>query len=154
MAFSYSTINGAVVTGLTTPGFTMTVDSAPNSRSKQHYVSALTGTQTGATAHSLSSPFTASVFLPAVIRTLAAPSPITGVVRDVPNNVFKDIIRKGVTPAAGQTTRVAMRSCSYSIPAGCETYDAANLASFLAFAGGFSYAAAQWWYDTMRTGAL
>ena len=54
-----SPITGAAVTGLTSPTYTVAVDTPPNTWSKQWAVTALGGTQTGVdTSSSASRPFT------------------------------------------------------------------------------------------------
>lgn len=132
MAWSPSTpVTGAAQTGFTAPTYTLTSDVAPDVNGKQHAVTALGGTQTGATAHSVASPFTLTFWRPKVFKLLGIPDPVTGVVGSVPMNVYKVITRKGVTPLAGQSVRTMQITSIIEVPAGADTADAANVRAAL-----------------------
>lgn len=118
-----SPVTGATVTGLTSPTYTVIVDTPPNINGKQWAVSALGGTQTGVDVNSVSKPFTLTFFRPANLRTLPAPSPTTGVVKDIPTNQYKFITRKGAVPAAGQGPLVPRITTVFEIPAGVDSYE-------------------------------
>lgn len=120
-------LTGAAQTGFTTPGYTTVVDTPPDVNSKQNAVTALTGTQTGVTAHSVSSPFTLTVWRPKTAAVLGKPNPVTGLISSVPNNVYKILTRKGVTPAAGQPFATMLMRTEIQVPAGSDTYDASNV---------------------------
>lgn len=120
-------VTGSAQTGLTTPGYTTTVDTPPNINSKQVAVTALTGTQTGVDAHSVSKPFTLTVQRPAQFGVLGKPNPTTGLIASIPRNTYKVLTRKGVVPLAGQPTVSALIRTELEIPAGSDTADAANL---------------------------
>jgi len=122
-----SPITGAAQTGFTSPTYTNVADVAPGSNGKQVAVTALGGTQTGVNAHSVSNPFTCSVFRPAVLKTLPQANPLTGVIKGIPNNTYKAITRKGVIPALNQSPIVVPIVTTIPIPAGADTYDAANI---------------------------
>lgn len=122
-----SPLTGGPMTGLTSPTYTLTSDTPPNAHSVQFAVTALGGTQTGVTTHSVSSPFTLTAERPAQFKYLGTPNPVTGVVGNVPVNVTKIRTRKGVTPAANQAVRPAMIETKISVPAGAETYDTVNV---------------------------
>jgi hypothetical protein len=124
-------ITGSAQTGLTAPTYTLISDLAPDNNGKQVAVSALGGTQTGVTTHSLSSPFTITFTRPRVFRQLGKPSPTTGVIKDVPRNTFKLITRKGVTPLAGQAFVNLQITTVIDVPAGSDTYDSANIRAAL-----------------------
>jgi len=126
-----SPVTGAAQTGLTSPTYTLTVDSPPAFNGKQDYVSALGGTQTGARIHTVSSPFTISRFRPAVLKTLPAANPVTGVIRNIPNNVYKIITRVGLIPAANQPAIAVPITTTIPVPAGAETYDSVQLLAAL-----------------------
>jgi hypothetical protein len=126
-----SPITGAAQTGLTTPTYTLTADIAPDANGKQNAVTALGGTQTGVTTHSVASPFTITASRPRVFRALGKPNPTTGLVKDVPVNVYKVLTRKGVTPLAGQPYALCLIRTEISVPAGSDTYDAANIRAAL-----------------------
>jgi hypothetical protein len=124
MAFVPSSpITGSAQTGLTTPTYTIVADQAPDANGKQYYVSALGGTQTGVTAHSVAAPFTCSMFRPKVLKTLAPVNPVTGVLRNVPVNTYKCITRKGVLPLAGQAFRTGNMTSELNVPAGADLAD-------------------------------
>lgn len=120
-------LTGAAQTGFTTPGYTTTVDTPPDVNSKQVAVTAITGTQVGVTAHSVSSPFTLTVWRPKSAAVLGKPNPVTGLITNVPNNTYKVLTRKGVTPSSGQPFATALFRTEMSIPAGSDTYDAPNI---------------------------
>jgi hypothetical protein len=126
-----SPITGAAQTGLTSPTYTHVADTAPDITGKQVAVTALGGTQTGVTTHTIASPFTITVFRPKAFRSLGKPNPVTGVIKDVPRNTFKVITRKGVTPLSGQPFQNLQITTSIEVPAGSDTADAANVRAAL-----------------------
>jgi hypothetical protein len=126
-----SPITGAAQTGLTTPTYTLTVDTPPGPNGKQNAVTALGGTQTGVLAHSVASPFTVSAFRPANLKSLQPVNPVTGVLRAVPMNTYKVITRKGVLPLAGQASKVALIKTDLDIPAGADLADPLSLRAML-----------------------
>jgi hypothetical protein len=132
MTFSVtSPITGGAQTGFTSPTYTVTTDTAPEFNGKQWAVTALGGTQVGVLAHSVAAPFTITVTRPKVFRVLGKPNPTTGLVKDVPMNVYTVLVRKGVLPLAAQPYATAMIKCSISIPAGSDTADPSNLRAAL-----------------------
>lgn len=132
MSFSLtSPITGSAQTGLTTPTYTHVADIAPSVTGKQVAVTALGGTQTGVTTHSVASPFTITFFRPASFRSLGKPNPTTGLIKDVPMNTYKLITRKGVLPLAGQPYAIARVTTIVEVPAGSDTADAANIRAML-----------------------
>lgn len=127
-----SPITGATVAGLTSPTYTVTPDVAPpGNPGEQVAVTALGGTQTGVTSHSVASPFTLNVTRPANPRVLGTPNPVTGVVAQVPMNTYKVITRKGVIPLAGQPSRVMNITTTMDIPAGSDLADPNNVRAAL-----------------------
>lgn len=126
-----SPITGAAQTGLTTPTYTLTADIAPDNNGKQNAVTALGGTQTGVTTHSVASPFTLTFVRPRVFRSLGKPNPTTGLIKDVPRNSYKLITRKGVTPLAGQPFATMQITTMIDVPAGSDTADPANIRAAL-----------------------
>lgn len=154
MAFApASPITGAAITGLTSPTYTHTADTAPNARSRQYAVTALGGTQTGAVAHSIGMPFTLTMFLPAQFRTLGQPNP-SGVIRSFPRNNFEILTRKGANVLANQPAQTILIRTSISVPAGVDTYDAVTLKAALSAHIGMFWATAQGITDTTITGVL
>lgn len=137
MAYSPSSpVTGAAQTGFTSPTYTLTSTGAPDNNGVQHAVTAIGGTQTGVTVSSVSSPFTVTFWRPKAFKALRAVNPVTGNLEEVPRNVWKLIIRKGVTPLAGQPTTTAQISMSIEVPAGSDSYDPANVRAMLSLAAG------------------
>lgn len=127
-----SPITGQAQTGLTSPTYTTTADTAPaGNPGKQVAVTALGGTQTGVTTHSVASPFTLNFTRPSNLRVLGNPNPTTGVIAQVPTNTYKLITRKGVLPLAGQPYKVMVVSTTIDVPAGSDTADAPNIRAAL-----------------------
>lgn len=122
-----SPVTGSAQTGLTSPTYTLSADVAPDINGRQQAVTALGGTQTGVRTHSASDPFTITSFRPKVFQALGKPNPTTGVIKYVPMNRFRVLTRKGVLPLAGQAAVPAMIDSIFSIPAGSDTADSANL---------------------------
>jgi hypothetical protein len=131
-----SPIVGAAMTGLTSPTYTVTLDSPPNSHSKQYAVTAIGGTQTGVTIHSPSSPFILMLQRPAQFKQLAQVNPVTGKLMTVPRNTWRLLVVKGGLPMADQAPANIVFRAEFAIPAGVEINDTANLAALLSFLGG------------------
>lgn len=155
MAFAPTTpITGSTQTGLTSPTYTIAQDSNPDNNGKQYYVSALGGTQTGVTAHSVASPFTVSAFRPKVLKTLGPVNPVTGELRSVPMNTYKVITRKGVLPLAGQASKVAMIKTDLDIPAGSDLADPLSLRAAISAHIGLLTQISSALGDTVVTGTI
>lgn len=120
-----SPITGSAQTGLTSPTYSFSWDYLPDG--KQFYVTALGGTQAGVNIHSVASPFTCSMFRPKVLKGLGPVNPSTGVLSNVPMNVYKVLTRKGVVPLAGQPSKTSTLRTHFEIPAGSDLADAINL---------------------------
>lgn len=137
MAYSPSTpVTGAAQTGFTSPTYTLSSDVAPDMNGKQHAVTAIGGTQAGVTTHSMASPFTVTFTRVKSVRTVPQPNPTTGIIGNAPMNVSKFIVRKGVTPLAGQAAQVASVKMEISVPAGSDVADPQNLRAMLSAAIG------------------
>lgn len=122
-----SPVTGASQTGLTSPTYTLTADTPPNAHSEQYAVTALGGTQTGVVAHTVSKPFTVTMERPANFRQIGTPNPVTGVISNVPNNVYKVRVRKGVEPSSGQPSKTMIAELRIAVPAGSDENDSANI---------------------------
>jgi hypothetical protein len=123
-----SPITGQPQTGLTSPTYTITADTAPpNIPGKQVAVTALGGTQTGVNAHSVAIPFTLNYTRPITLRVLPNPNAITGIVNNVPTNIYKDITRKGVLPLVGQPYKTMLITTTMEVPAGADAADPQNI---------------------------
>lgn len=122
-----SPVTGAVEVGLTSPTYTLTSDTPPDTNAKQYAVTALGGTQTGVTAHSVGSPFTHTMFRPKTLKVLGNPNPVTGIIPGVERNVYSNLTRKGVTPLSGQPIQISIIKTTMEIPAGSDTADPLNV---------------------------
>lgn len=132
MTISLSTpITGSAQTGLTSPTYTLTADTPPNNNGKQWAVTALGGTQTGVTTHSVAAPFTVACFRPAVYKQLGKANGVTGLIANVPKNVYKVNTRKGVLPLAGQPYQNMLITTTIEVPAGADLADSANIRAAL-----------------------
>lgn len=126
-----SPITGTAQTGLTLPTYTLTTDTAPTVGDRQYAVTALGGTQTGADAHSAARPFTITTVRPKVFKTLGSLNPVTGRLPGVPKNKYGVLVRKGVTPLAGQPSEVAFIRIEVDVPAGSDLADPINLRAMI-----------------------
>jgi hypothetical protein len=155
MTFSLtSPVTGAPQTGFTSPTYTLTADTPPNANSKQWVVSALGGTQTGVTTHTIASPFSVAVFRPQNYQVLGQPNPTTGVLAKVPTNTFKSVVRKGVTPLAGQAIKPMIVTLMIEEPAGADTADPSNVRAAISLAVGAYWQQSSGLGDTVIQGTL
>lgn len=149
-----SPVTGSTQTGLTTPTYTLTSDQAPAPNGKQWAVTALGGTQTNVDVHSVSKPFTLSVFRPQNLRTLPAANPVTGVIKNIPKNVYKVITRKGVAPAANQAAIPCLITTVIEVPAGADTYEPEDIRAALSLHVGALSAQSSGLGDTLINGLI
>lgn len=149
-----SPITGATVTGLTNPTYTHTADTAPSNNGKQFAVTQLGGTQTNVEVNGVSKPFTLSFFRPQVLKVAPTPNPVTGLMKEVPMNTYKMIVRKGVLPGVNQSTKVANVTITIGVPAGSDGYEPEDLRAMISFAAGAFYAQADGISQTILTGVL
>lgn len=126
-----SPVTGGAQTGLTSPTYTLLADTAPDVNAKQWAVSALGGTQTNVSVHSVASPFTISFWKPKVFAPLGKAHPVTGVIADVKMNTYKCITRKGVTPLTGQPFKNLQITTIVEVPAGSDTADSEDVRAAL-----------------------
>jgi hypothetical protein len=148
-----SPITGSAQTGFTAPSVTVVADTAPSSNGKQVVATAMAGA-VGITAGSVSSPFTMNFTRPVTLRALQPVNPVTGVLRSVPRNVYKQITRKGVLPLAGQATDVMLITTEFSVPAGADLADAVNVRAGVSAHIGYSNQQSANIGDTLVTGIL
>ncbi|DAD52798.1 TPA_asm: coat protein [ssRNA phage SRR7976326_1] len=154
MAVSLSSpITGGAQTGLTAPTYTIAADSAPTN-AKQWTVTALGGTQTGVTVHSISAPFTLTYWRPMMYKLVQWVANAVGVQpKSIPRNVHKFIVRKSVNLSATVSSTL-VASVEISVPASAETYDPANCrAAMSALIGALNQQSAGWG-DTLVSGTL
>ncbi len=155
MAYAPTTpVTGAAQTGFTSPTYTIGLDTAPDSNGKQYAVSALGGTQTGVVVSSVSIPFTVNFVRPKQYKILGKPNPVTGVISNVPRNVFKLITRKGVIPLAGQPSQTMLVTTIIELPAGADSADAANVRAAMSLHLGVLAQQSAGLGDTLITGTV
>jgi hypothetical protein len=132
MTWSLTNITGTAQTGFTSPTYTVSADVAPDSANgKQHAVTALGGTQTGVTVHSVQAPFTLMFYRPKIAQILQAVTGQLSLLGRVPRNSYGLVTRKGVTVLTGQPQQICTIRTVIDIPAGSDTADAANIKAAL-----------------------
>jgi hypothetical protein len=119
---------------------------------KQVAVTALGGTQTGVTVHSVASPFTVTIVKPKNFKTLAPVVPGTGLLPSVPKNLWKIHVRKGVIPLVGQPPSVMHIKIEMDVPAGSDVADPANVRAAISAAVGALNQQSAGLGDTLITG--
>jgi len=155
MSFNPSSpVTGATVAGLTSPTYTLTTDVAPNINGKQYAITALGGTQTSVDINTVSKPFSISFFRPPVLKSLPQANPVTGVIKNVPYNVYKLITRKGASPAANQSPMMCRMTTTIEVPAGVDTYEPEDLRAMVSLHAGILSAQASGISDTLVSGII
>lgn len=155
MTFALTTpITGLAQTGFTSPTYTIAADTPPANNAKQWAVTALGGTQAGVTAHSVAAPFTSAMFKPLNFKFLQPVNAVTGVLKNVPMNVYKVITRKGVLPLAGQAYKPMIVTTIIEVPAGADTADGPNVLACLSMHFGSLSQASAGIGDTVKSGIL
>jgi len=154
MAFAPSTpVTGGAQTGFTAPTYTIAADTPPDVNAKQYAVTALGGTQAGVVIHSVSNPFTLTMFRPKNFKVLK-PVNSQNVLPEVPFNTYKVITRKGVLPLAGQAARGMVVTTIIELPAGSDSADPSNVRAGLSLHCGTLSAVSAGIGDTVVTGIL
>lgn len=148
-----SSITGGTQTGFSGHAYTLADDVAPAFNAKAKVVSACTGTQTGATANSVSNPFTITFYKPAVLKTLPAANPISGLRGNIPVNQYKLVVRKGGSSASGVPC-VAVCRVTWDIPAGMDSYTPIEIQALNALLVGLLNEESADLSDTMITGTI
>jgi hypothetical protein len=128
-----SSITGGAQTNMTSPTYGIELDSAPESNGRAHAVTSKGGTQADTRVHTASDPFSVLMTKPKAMKLLGVPSAVTGKYGAFPKNDYVLNIRKGVKVAADAPTQVMQIRVSFSIPAGSESYDAANIRAAVSF---------------------
>lgn len=137
MSFAPSSpVTGATVSGLTSPTYTLTADTAPSQFGKQYVVTALGGTQTDVSVHSVASPFLVSLTRPQAFKPLSLVNPTTGRLTTVPRNSWRMIFMKGATPLAGQASVPILARVEFLVPAGVDSADPNEIRALMSFMGG------------------
>jgi len=126
-----TTLTGGSQTGFTSPTYTTAAGTFPGVNGRLNYVTAIGGTQVGVRIHSVSDPFTAAVFAPLAPKALGSMNS-NGIYTNVPVNVYGVGIRKGLIPAANQPSAIGGVDVRIRVPAGSDSYDAANVRAMIA----------------------
>jgi len=156
MAISITTpVTGGTQTGFTTPSFTIATDTSPAPNAKQYVVTANTGA-TGADSHTVSKPFTVTIFRPLTLRSLPSAIPATGVipVNKIGFNKYLIKVRKGALPAPNQIPQVNTCDIVFNVAAGTDTQESANVRALASVAVGVLNQVSAGIGDTLVTGAL
>lgn len=127
-----ASITGAAQTGFTSPGYTTVADAAPDQYGQQRAITVATGTQAGVDVHSISRPFTLTWVRPKKLKVLNANTTTQTVLKDVGNNEWLLITRKGVSIAVNQPPRIMTIRTIISVPAGADINDPASVRACLA----------------------
>lgn len=135
-----SPVTGVALTGLTSPTHTLTADTPPDTNAKQYVVTTLGGTQTNVRTHSVSDPFSITVFKPKAPKALPNANPVTGLYGSIPKNTYTVVVRKGVFIDSNQTLDRLVIRLSMDVPAGSDASDAVNIRSALSLLFGVLYA--------------
>lgn len=149
-----SPVTGGAQTGLTSPTYTLTTDTAPDVNGRQYAVTALGGTQTDVDTHSAAKPFTITYTKPKVYKAIGNANPVTGVINSVPMNTHQLLIRKGVLPASSQSPRNLVIRISVDVPAGSEAQDPEDIRAALSLAVGAVTQLSSGWGDTLISGIM
>lgn len=147
-------ITGSAQSGFTAPTYILTADTASDVNGKQWAVTAVGGTQAGVTPHTASSPFTWTYWRPKLYRVLGKPNPVTGLITNVPKNIHRVNVIKGMSVAPNQPVQLGYIKAEIGIPSGAESYDAPNVRAMLsAFIGGITQVSSGAG-DTLVTGII
>lgn len=148
-------ITGATVPGFTSPTYTVTQDQAPaGTTAKQYAILAIGGTQASVETHSVSKPFTVTMFRPSILRALPQANVVSGVVKNIPRNIYKIITRKGAVPALNQVPDVVIIRTEIQVPAGVDTYEPEDLKAAISCHIGMLNNQSSGIADTIITGVL
>jgi len=148
-----SPVTGGPQTGFTSPTYTIVADNAPSVNAKQYYVSALGGTQSGASASSLSSPFTLTMYRPSVFAS-AGKLDSNNVLRGVGYNDFALLVRKGMLPLAGQQPMLAQALLKMRIPGGADLASPAEIRAMMSLMAGALWAQSAGVGDSLIAGTV
>lgn len=140
MAIALTTpVTGGPQTGLTSPTYTVALDTAPSNSGKQYAVTALGGTQAGVTVHSPANPFTITIVKPPIWKMAPVPNPTTGMVKEAPKNKIKILVRKGAPVITGTSPQLMIANLEIAVPAGAETVSPQEVRAALSLLFGAAY---------------
>lgn len=124
-----SPVDGAAQTGFTSPTYTLVADKFPGNNGVQYAVTALGGTQTGATAMTADSPFTISVERPLNVKTQSVNA--NGVTVSPGRNKYSVFTRKGMKAVTAQPALLGWMRSDISIPVGAEGVSPAEIRAMI-----------------------
>jgi len=124
-----SPVTGAAQTGFTSPTYTLTADRFPGPNGVQYAVSALGGTQVGATANSAAAPFLVSVERPVSLKTQKISA--AGIVYSPGRNRHRIATRKGMVAVTAQPALEGICETFIAVPVGAETVSPAEIRAML-----------------------
>jgi len=146
-------VSGGTVTGFTTPTYTMTEDRSSSPHQRRFVITSVGGTQAGVEAHSNLSPFYLTVDRPPAVKSQGAKNALTGVISQVPVNVWRVRLYKGATVAT-DVERTIVFDLQMRVPAGAEVNDAEELKAAFSFFCGWIYNECQFLYPLVVTNIL
>lgn len=149
-----SPVTGGAMSQFTTPTYTLSLDRAPANNGIQHAVTLFGGTQTGVRVHTVSDPWTITMFKPANPSILPSPNAVTGKYPPIPKNTYAQVHRKGVNYAANNAPAVLVGRWSTDVPAGADAYDSANVRAYTSCFVGINWQQSQGLGDLFCNGIL
>jgi hypothetical protein len=102
----------------------------------------------------MSSPFFVSFWRPKTFKSVGKTNPVTGLLPSVAYNVFKQVVQKGMIPLAGQPVKPSSISTVFSVLAGADTADAANVRAMVSFDVGVRSQTSSGLGDTLVSGLV
>jgi len=154
MSIALTNVTGGAQTGFTTPGYTVTADNSVDGNVKKWVVTALTGTQTGVRAHSVSDEFSFMFVKPRVMKTAPLFSTLNPAAAKVETNRYWIIIRKGGIPASGLNSVPQIIKIPIDVTAGVDSYDAPNMRAMVSMLVGALNQLSAGIGDTLANGIL
>lgn len=124
-----SPITGAAQTGFTSPTYTHVADKYPGTNGVQVAVTALGGTQVGASAHSADKPFTISMDRPQTVKVQGVNA--NGITTSTGRNKYTIRTRKGMPAVSGQPALLGMVETTISLPVGVESVSPAEVRAMM-----------------------
>lgn len=150
--FTSPVTGSAIASKLTSPTYTITKSSFPDTNGVAYNVTALGGTQTDVTVHSQDTVFSTWFTWPKVIKTfIGSVQTLVGVLR-VPKNRFVRTTKKAVAVNGVGGVSEILISTSYEIPAGAGTFGSAQVAAAISLHQGSCAADAEGIYNACVLG--
>lgn len=148
-----SPVTGGPQTGFTAPTYTIGTDTPPVVNSERYVVTALGGTQAGASFSTVSSPFTATMYKPQKFAS-AGTLDSNNVLRGVGWNTYALNVEKGMLPLAGQQPMIAQAFCKFKIPGGADLASPSEIRAMISLLSGLLWAQAAGIGDSLIQGTI